>query len=224
MTTATSAPSCPSCRRSSTAMYVAPPTCSAPQTARPACNGAGCSSPAASWLPPERLVVAQAVARHLAVRSGDSDVLSSIGLTRGERWIAATLSVAPALAAGIVIGATLAVGLSPLFPLGLPRRADPDVGLHADSGRSSPSVSLLSSVFVGAATASAVWRWLHTRARPGRRAAGHGRTAGFCARIAPGRADRLTSRPRGRPRPAPHARRTDPRRARGDDGCGGRHR
>ncbi len=78
------------------------------------------------------LVVAQAVARHLAARSGDSEVLGAIGLTRGERWIAGMSSVAPALAAGVVAGAVLAVALSPLLPLGLPRRADPDLGFHAD--------------------------------------------------------------------------------------------
>jgi hypothetical protein len=107
------------------------------------------------------LVVAQAVARHLAARSGDSDVLASIGLTRGERWIAATLSVAPALAGGILIGSTLAVGLSPLLPLGLPRRADPDVGLHADWVVLALGVAS-AVVLVAAATALAVRRWLRT--------------------------------------------------------------
>ena len=107
------------------------------------------------------LVIAQAVARHLAVRSEDSDVLASIGLTRGERWKAATLSVAPALAAGAVIGAALAVGLSPLLPLGLPCRADPGVGVHADSIVIAPGLAA-AVVLIAAATAPAIWRWLHT--------------------------------------------------------------
>jgi hypothetical protein len=107
------------------------------------------------------LVVAQAVARHLAVRSEDSDVLASIGLTRGERWMAATLSISPALAAGAMTGAALAVGLSPLLPLGLPRRADPGVGLHADWVVIALGLAA-AVVFVGAATAPAIWRWLHT--------------------------------------------------------------
>ena len=83
------------------------------------------------------VVVAQAVARHLAVRSEDSDVLASIGLTRGERWKAATLSVAPALAAGAVIGTALAIGLSPLLPLGLPAEPIPASG-STPTGSSSP--------------------------------------------------------------------------------------
>ncbi len=132
------------------------------------------------------LVIAQAVARHLAVRSEDSDVLASIGLTRGERWMAATLSVAPALAAGIVIGAALAVGLSPLLPLGLPRRADPDVGLHAD----------WVVLALGLAAAVVLSRRRRRRRQSGdgcmpratgSTPAGRGCTAGFGARIAPGR-------------------------------------
>ena len=107
------------------------------------------------------LVVAQAVARHLAVRSEDSDVLASIGLTRGERWKAATLSVAPALTAGAVIGTALAIGLSPLLPLGLPRRADPGVGFHADWIVIALGLAA-AVVLIAAATAPAIWRWLHT--------------------------------------------------------------
>ena len=40
--------------------------------------------------------------------------------------------LAPALAAGVVGGRVLAIGLSPLLPLGMPRRADPAVGFHAE--------------------------------------------------------------------------------------------
>ena len=58
------------------------------------------------------LVIAQAVARHLAGRAADKDVLAAIGLTRGERRGAATLCLAPGLLAGVVGG--LALGHRPV--------------------------------------------------------------------------------------------------------------
>ena len=62
------------------------------------------------------LLTAQAVARHLAGRSDDYLVLTAIGFTRGERRMAALLSIAPALIGGIAAGFAVAVGLSPLLP------------------------------------------------------------------------------------------------------------
>lgn len=79
------------------------------------------------------LVVALAVARHLGGRSDDPSTLAAMGLTRRERGMAGTLSVGPALGGGLLAGVALAAAASPLLPLGLARRADPDVGLHADA-------------------------------------------------------------------------------------------
>jgi FtsX-like permease family len=79
------------------------------------------------------LVVAQALARHLGARGDDPTVLAALGLTRRERWSAAILSVAPGVAGGLVGGVVLAVAASPLLPLGIGRRADPDVGVHVDT-------------------------------------------------------------------------------------------
>ena len=45
---------------------------------------------------------------------------------------AATLCLAPGLLVGMVGGLALAIALSPLLPLGMPRRADPAVGFHAE--------------------------------------------------------------------------------------------
>lgn len=42
-------------------------------------------------------------------------------------------TVAPALVAGAMIAPAVATALSPLFPVGLARRFDPDPGLHADA-------------------------------------------------------------------------------------------
>ncbi|MGI9051732.1 MAG: FtsX-like permease family protein [Ilumatobacteraceae bacterium] len=78
------------------------------------------------------VAVAQGIGRHLAPRREDSDALAAMGLTPKERSRAALLSVAPALLGGALLGVAVAVACSPLLPFGLARRADPDVGLHAD--------------------------------------------------------------------------------------------
>jgi ABC-type lipoprotein release transport system permease subunit len=78
------------------------------------------------------LVTSQALARHLGGRGRDPQPLAAIGLdTRGRRT-AALLAIGPALLLGLGGGIVVAVALSPIFPLGGARRADPDAGLHAD--------------------------------------------------------------------------------------------
>jgi hypothetical protein len=64
--------------------------------------------------------------------STEQPTLRGLGLTRGQRVAAAgarSLFVAGAGAGLAVVGA---VAVSPLFPVGIARRADPDVGWHAD--------------------------------------------------------------------------------------------
>ncbi len=79
------------------------------------------------------LVVALALARHLAARSDDPPILAALGVSpRGARG-AALLVGGPALAGGLLGGIGLAVATSPLLPLGLVRRADPAVGLQVDA-------------------------------------------------------------------------------------------
>jgi ABC-type lipoprotein release transport system permease subunit len=107
------------------------------------------------------LVVAQALVRHLASRGGDADVLSALGLTTGERTMAAWLSVVPAVAAGTVGGLALAVAVSPALPLGVTRRVDPDVGVHVDGIASAVGAVAALALFLAVA-------WLAARrwARP----------------------------------------------------------
>jgi ABC-type lipoprotein release transport system permease subunit len=112
------------------------------------------------------LVISQGIARHLAGRSADERILAAIGLTRGERRVAAAACLAPGLLAGLVGGVILAIGLSPLLPLGMPRRADPAVGVHVDL--LVVAIGFGAAVLMtGAATAMAIWRWLRPAASPG---------------------------------------------------------
>jgi hypothetical protein len=78
------------------------------------------------------LVVALALARHLAARSDDPLVLAALGLSPSRRRRAALLAIGPALVGGLAGGVALAVAGSPLLPLGLVRRTDPHVGFQAD--------------------------------------------------------------------------------------------
>jgi putative ABC transport system permease protein len=79
------------------------------------------------------LVLGHAMARFVSVRQRDEGILAALGLTRGERAGAAFGLMTPAVVVGAVGAVLVAIGLSPLFPAGLSRRADPDAGLHADT-------------------------------------------------------------------------------------------
>lgn len=78
------------------------------------------------------LITGQAFGRFLARRSSDSPTLSAIGMDAGQRTIAGWIPGLSAAVIGTVIAVPVAVGLSPVFPLQMARRADPDVGFHAD--------------------------------------------------------------------------------------------
>jgi ABC-type lipoprotein release transport system permease subunit len=70
--------------------------------------------------------------RDIAQSAGDQSTLRALGVTRRQLVLVigvGALIVAGAAALLAVVGALAA---SPLFPVGLARRADPDVGLHAD--------------------------------------------------------------------------------------------
>jgi hypothetical protein len=76
--------------------------------------------------------IVAAVARQQRLSAGDLDVLRVLGTTRAQRAACAVGAVAPGVAAGVVLVPIVAVALSPLFPVGLARRFDPDPGVHAD--------------------------------------------------------------------------------------------
>jgi ABC-type antimicrobial peptide transport system permease subunit len=93
--------------------------------------------------------------RDIANVTVDQSTLRSLGATRAQR-ISAIGSRATLIAVGGAVLAGLgALLLSPLFPLGLARRADPDVGLHADwlvmiAGCALVGVVVLAIAFVAA--------------------------------------------------------------------------
>jgi len=95
--------------------------------------------------------------REISLASNDQPTLRALGFTRAER-VATTAPLA--LVAGVA-GALLAVlgafVASPLFPFGVARRADPDVGLHADWAVIALG-TIASLVVIGLVALAAAWR------------------------------------------------------------------
>ncbi len=74
----------------------------------------------------------QALGRQLSLRRDDSPTLAGVGMVRRQR---ATSLLVPGMAvavAGSLIAVAVAVAVSPLFPVGLARQAEPDPGVSVD--------------------------------------------------------------------------------------------
>ena len=74
----------------------------------------------------------QALNLQLQALAGDQATLAALGMTRRERIVATVLFAVPVAAAAAAAAVGVAVAASPLFPISLARRAEPDPGLHAD--------------------------------------------------------------------------------------------
>jgi ABC-type lipoprotein release transport system permease subunit len=75
----------------------------------------------------------QGFARHLAAGTTDHRTLEALGLTRRERSSALLCSGLVTIVAGTVIACLLALSASPLLPVGLARRAEPEPGFDVDA-------------------------------------------------------------------------------------------
>jgi ABC-type lipoprotein release transport system permease subunit len=105
------------------------------------------------------VVTAQAMGRHMSVRRDDEQILLGLGLDRSQRMAAVGCVLAPAVVVGAAGAVPVTVALSPLLPLGLSRRADPDIGLHLDPVV--VGVGVLATLAVGALMVAFVARhWL----------------------------------------------------------------
>lgn len=78
------------------------------------------------------VVLGQALARHLAQERADERNLAALGMTRRERTAALWAVAIPIALVGAVVAVVGAVAASPLMPVGLARRAEPDPGLSVD--------------------------------------------------------------------------------------------
>ena len=78
------------------------------------------------------VVLTQAVARQVEGSVGVDDALEAVGLTGSQRAVAAALPLVVYAVPGAVLAVVGAAALSPLFPLGVARRAEPDPGVLVD--------------------------------------------------------------------------------------------
>ena len=78
------------------------------------------------------VAIAIVLTREVSVTGLEQPTLRALGLTRRERIAALGPRVMLVGGGGAFIAVAAAIGASPLFPIGVARRADPDPGLHAD--------------------------------------------------------------------------------------------
>lgn len=79
------------------------------------------------------LVVSQALARHVGGSRRSSAALSAVGATRGDVLGGWVVVLTPVALLGAVGAGAVAIALSPLFPRGLARRAEPQPGVRIDA-------------------------------------------------------------------------------------------
>ena len=70
--------------------------------------------------------------REVSLLVVDQPTLRALGLTRGQRIAVSGPQAMVVAGAGALLAGLGALAASPLFPIGVARRADPDPGLHAD--------------------------------------------------------------------------------------------
>jgi ABC-type lipoprotein release transport system permease subunit len=98
------------------------------------------------------LLIGQVLSRSLAFIGDDVASLRAMGMTRPQIASAATLSTALAVVVALVVALAGAVAVSPLFPLGLGRTVDPDIGTHADWTALGAGAALIVAALIGGAT------------------------------------------------------------------------
>jgi hypothetical protein len=109
------------------------------------------------------VAIAIVVARETSALVGDLDRLRALGATRFQRVLVAGARNVVVAAAGGVLAVLGALAVSPLFPIGVARRADPDVGVHVDW-------VVVALGFVAVFTSVVASRWSRPSAPPGRHA------------------------------------------------------
>ncbi len=77
--------------------------------------------------------IGYAVARLQQSSAADDPVLSALGIGRRRRWTRAVVPAALGVVGGAALGLVVAITASPLFPIGLARRAEPHRGLDVDA-------------------------------------------------------------------------------------------
>jgi hypothetical protein len=114
------------------------------------------------------LVAIQALSRQAFFESSDHTVLRALGMTRVERWATGFVRTVVVAVLATAVAVAVAIALSPPWPIGLARVAEPSPGVEVNLAIIGTGVAavLLATLVVGALT---TWRWTRsvTRRRPG---------------------------------------------------------
>lgn len=114
------------------------------------------------------VAVGQALSRHVAAGADDRAGLAALGMTTAQLTRVGVLAAAPVALGAAAMAAVVAVLLSPIFPVGVMRRAEPDPGLRLDVPVLVGGALLIAATLLAGAALSA---WL--AARGSTRGAGH---------------------------------------------------
>jgi len=79
------------------------------------------------------LILAQALARHLALEAGEYPILRTLGATSRQLWLLGLLRVSAIATVGAVFALALVYLLSPIWPIGTARLAEPNPGFSFDA-------------------------------------------------------------------------------------------
>jgi hypothetical protein len=106
------------------------------------------------------LLVGQAIARQTFLDSIDHPTMRALGFGRRQLVVTAMLRALVVALGAAALAVVVAVGASPLTPIGVARSADPDLGLYVDG----PVIVLGFVAVVGAVLAlAAIPAWFYTR-------------------------------------------------------------
>ena len=78
------------------------------------------------------VAVGQALTRHFSSQESGDRWLSALGMTWWERTVTKTATILPVALLGALVAVVASVLLSPLMPVGIARRAEPDPGVSVD--------------------------------------------------------------------------------------------
>jgi putative ABC transport system permease protein len=112
------------------------------------------------------LVFGQTLARQTFLESGENPTLSSLGMTRSQLLCIALMRAGFIALGGAAIAAIVAALTSPLFPTGVARIADPNLGFHLDFtaiGVGAAAVLVITAMF----SVVPAWRAATRRAETG---------------------------------------------------------
>jgi ABC-type lipoprotein release transport system permease subunit len=103
------------------------------------------------------VVIGQALSRQVFIDGTDSPLLSSMGMTRHQRFALALSRVAVVTLVGAIGAVGVAIALSPLFPIGPARATEPTPGLAVDGPALAIGFVVVLAVFLGRGALPA-WR------------------------------------------------------------------